>query len=173
MAIELVSFPIENGDFPHFLVCLPESTHFDSFVNSHHFPHGAAIPSRPSCFSAASSRRPTSPQNSGAPTARAPRQAPAATTAMWICGAPWWPPVMFVMLVSWFIAPWKIVVISSGWWLQPLWKILYIYSQLGWLFPINGKNVPNHQPVMLNHVISPPEPHRLRICELQHHHFHR
>jgi hypothetical protein len=58
-----------------------------------------------------------------------------------------------VRYVSWFIAPWKIVVISSGWWFQPLWKILY--SQLGWLFPINGKNVPNHQPVMLNHVISP------------------
>ena len=35
---------------------------------------------------------------------------------------------------------------KSGWWFQPLWKILI--SQLGRLFPICGniKNVPNHQP---------------------------
>ena len=35
---------------------------------------------------------------------------------------------------------------STGWWFQPLWKILV--SQLGWKFPIYGniKHVPNHQP---------------------------
>ena len=26
MAIEIVDFPIKNGDFPSFLVCLPEGT---------------------------------------------------------------------------------------------------------------------------------------------------
>ena len=37
----------------------------------------------------------------------------------------------------------------SGWWFQPLWKILI--SQLRWLFPIYGKikTVPNHQSVFL------------------------
>ena len=36
---------------------------------------------------------------------------------------------------------------NTGWWFQPLWKILI--SQLGLLFPIYGKikNVPNNQPV--------------------------
>ena len=35
---------------------------------------------------------------------------------------------------------------STGWWFQPLWKILV--SQFGWLFPTYGniKHVPNHQP---------------------------
>ena len=34
---------------------------------------------------------------------------------------------------------------TTGWWFQPLWKILF--SQLGLLFPIYRKikNVPNHQ----------------------------
>ena len=34
----------------------------------------------------------------------------------------------------------------TGWWFQPVWKILVSYSQLG-LFPMYRKNVPNHQPV--------------------------
>ena len=36
--------------------------------------------------------------------------------------------------------------IIPGWWFEPHWKILVNISQLGWLFPIYGKNVPNHQP---------------------------
>ena len=38
------------------------------------------------------------------------------------------------------------ICLYTGWWFQPLWKILVNF---GWLFPIYGKikNVPNHQPV--------------------------
>ena len=39
--------------------------------------------------------------------------------------------------------------IYTGWWFQPLWRILY--NHLGLLFPIDGKikNVPNNQPVYI------------------------
>jgi len=33
MAIEIVSFPIKNGDFPYFFVCLPEGTSHPSVVS--------------------------------------------------------------------------------------------------------------------------------------------
>ena len=42
------------------------------------------------------------------------------------------------------------IYIYAGWWFQPLWKIWKsVESQLGWLFPIYGKHVPNHQPVWI------------------------
>ena len=38
MAIEILDLPIENGDFPSFLVCLPEATSFEPPATDHSDP---------------------------------------------------------------------------------------------------------------------------------------
>jgi len=32
MAVEIMEFPIKNGDFPKFFVCLPEGTYYTLFI---------------------------------------------------------------------------------------------------------------------------------------------
>ena len=58
--------------------------------------------------------------------------------------------VIWCYYVLWFVVVQCEVHIYTGWWFEPLWKIL-VKSQLGWLFSIYGKikNVPNHQPVYI------------------------
>jgi hypothetical protein len=42
MAIEIVSFPMKNGDFPQFFVCLPEDNH--DIIISHYMGYITTIP---------------------------------------------------------------------------------------------------------------------------------